>query len=301
MKYKWRKDKMAETSNFGILTNTSNIYDAVDNRNAATTEIIHDSKYNNGTAIKAVGTNQLMFDTGVIPAGTFSGTYDIGIFYDDIGRTAQGQQLMRWAIYEDGVLMPEDTGTFSGGSIYMYDMNTVEESWKYGLHTTLKLNAASTYQIKITTSGSIGSRTAILDYVSLARAAENAMIWGRPNGLTFGARNQSETDTWADNGSQLTIDVIHGTMNGPWAVDTMYSGAPWGFTYSAPFKSIIGAWPTMYCENNGTGAAHGQLLATVDSIDIPNNQVDCTIRNVSNTAISSTAVFQIKILVVGFI
>lgn len=296
---------MAETSNFGILTNTSNIYDAVDNRNAATTEIIYDSKYFGGTAIKAVGTNQLMFDTGTIPAGTFSGAYNISIYYDCPSYTAQGQQLMRWAIYEDGVLMPEDTSVIqSGGTNYVnyeYDMNTVDDIWRYGMHTTLILKASSTYRITVTTSGSISTRTAILDYVALARQPENSPSWGRPQAQRAGLRNLGDTRSLADDGSQVVIDVIQGNTG----VTSLAAGAnitTGGYTYTAPFKSISGVWVTAVADD-GTGGGHGRLLCTVDGYDIPNNQVDVTIRNVSDATATTTSSkgFRIKVLVIGYI
>lgn len=287
-----RCKNMAQTvDNFGILINNANVYNAVDYRDYANTEFVFDDNYMSGVAISCVGGGLTMFDTGVIPAGTLSGDYDLGIYYDCPSFTNQGERLMRYEIYEDGVLLPEDTTVYSDGVVYSYDLNTVTDSLVYGYHKFITLKSACTYQIKIKTSTSISTKVAILDYIYFARNGENATNYGKAQAQIIGARDQSNTETLSDDGTKLVFEVINGGLgSGSWAVDEEYL---WGYTFNTPFKSIVGAFPV------GQANTMGRMTFSWANIDLPNSQVDIWIR--CYKAISNTSEKYVKILVLGFV
>ena len=232
-----------------------------------------------------------MFDTGVIPAGTLSGDYDLGIYYDCPSWTNQGEQLMRYEIYEDGVLIPEDTTKYSTGVVYQYDLNTLTGSLELGYHRFITLKASCTYQIKIKTSTSIGSKIAILDYIYFARNGENSTNYGKPASMLNSQRNYGSGSTLTDDGAKLVFEVINGGLgSGSWSAGEEYN---WGYTFNAPFKSIVGAFPI------GGQNTLARMTFGWAGTDIPNSQVDIYVR--CNTALTTAVERQVKVLVMGFV
>lgn len=288
---------MAQTTdNFGILINNANVYNAVDYRDYANTEFVFGDQYMSGVGISCIGGGLTMFDTGVIPAGTLSGDYDLGIYYDCPSFTNQGEQLMRFEIYEDGVLLPENVTVYSGGNLYGYDLNTVTDSLTYGLHYFVTLKAACTYQIKVKTSTSIGSKIAILDYIYFARNGENSTNWGNPVAATIGRRNVSSTDTIGDTGTKLVFEVVDGKITASsGSTITWYAGntVSQGFTWNQPFKKIVGAFPV------GGSTAVGKLGMSIYGYDIPNSTVRIDIYTIADVTMVSP--FHVYILVLGYV
>lgn len=289
---------MAEITNMGILTNTPNIYDATSRRIPENTELVFDDKYQGGGAISSTKPGVTIFDTGVIKAGTFAGTYSIGFYYDSSTATVQGTPLMRVEIYEDGVLMPEDTSVYQDTNgeditLYEYDLNFFNYSYLYGVHITKVFKANATHQIIVKTAETLEDH-AVLDYVTLSRHGQDGIINGISPMQTISIRNGGSTRDISTYGTQMVMAVISGKETGL----TLASGAmvTHGFTYNTPFKSIVYANPTIYYEGNG------QLTTDWKSTDLTNSQILINIRNNSSSSITLTgSTYNIQILVVGYI
>lgn len=284
---------MADTT--GILKNSSNIFDATQYKTSSAT-VIYDDKYQDGNAITCSDPSTIIFDTGILPAGTFVGTYAIGFFYDSTTATAQGTPLMRFELYENGILMSETVTNYWNGSsietIYEYDLNYVEYINLYGLFDTKILKASSTYQLLVKTADTLNNN-AILDYITFSRIGENTIADGFPIIPRVGCRNNNDTRDISAQGTQLTIEIVHGIIWGTWNANDNYAI---GFTYNTPFKNIDIVLGTMYSEGNG------QLNVDMESIDYANSQVIMNIRNNSSTSCSPTgAAINIKMMVMGYI
>ena len=284
------------TENFGLLTNSANVYNAVDYRDYANTEFVFGDQYMSGVGISCVGGGLTMFDTGVIPAGTLSGDYDLGIYYDCPSFTNQGEQLMRFEIYEDGVLLPENVTVYSSGNLYGYDLNTLTDSLTFGLHYFVTLKASCTYQIKVKTSTSIGSRIAILDYIYFARNGENSTNYGKPQASLISKRSASSTDTLSDNGTKLVFEVVDGIITAASGSTISWSAGYHimnGFTWNTQFKSVIGAFPI------GGSTSIGKLGFGIYGYDIPNNTVKIDIYTIADVTMVSP--LHVYILVLGYV
>lgn len=288
---------MAEITNMGILTNTPNIYDATSRRIPENTELIFDDKYQGGEAISSTKPGVTIFDTGVIKAGTFAGTYSIGFYYDSSTATVQGTPLMRFEVYEDGVLMPEDTSVYANGTIYEYDLNFFNYSYLYGLHDNKVLKANSTYRVVVKTSDSL-TNDVILDYVTFSRHGDNGIINTNPEQQKASLRNGGRTTDISTNGTQMVFEEIKGTLSGSFSAGET---ANYGYTYNTKFKTILGAHPTILDGN-------GQMLLNWSDVNYINNQVLIYIKNISSStwtkAVSDANAWNygnLRVMVVGYI
>lgn len=280
---------MGEIINEGILTNLANIYDATGFRTPEA-QLVYDDKYRGGSAITCSKPDTIIFDTEEIRAGQLSGTYSIGFYYDSSTATVQGTPLMRFEIYEDGVLMPEDTSVYSDGTVYEYDLNFVNYGYLYGLHDTKVFKATSSYQIIVKTSESL-TNDAILDYVTLARHGENGVINGRPITQSISMRNVGKTENISNYGTQLTIETVRGGFTGTMNSQERYSAT---YPYSTPFKTIRGAWVNVKDPT-------GKIFANCSNKNYTNNTVTLTFANVSSSSWSSSDTDNIQIIIVGYI
>lgn len=275
----------------GIGVNTANIYDATLYK-SEDTELIYDDKYQDGVAIKCNRPEVPIFDTGILPAGTFDGAYNIGFYYDSNTTTTQGTPLMRFEVYENGVLMPEDTSIYADGIIYENDLNYFKGAYNYGLHDTKVLKANCTYQVIVKTSTSL-SNTAILDYITFSRIPPSGSINGFAAAQTAGMRNAGSSLDITTSGNQLTFEVIFGVISGTWVVD---DSATMGFTYNTKFKNVLIALPVMYKEGDG------KLTLDWESVNYTNSQVLINIRNNSTVSVDILGnVNNVRILVMGYI
>lgn len=275
----------------GILNNTPNIYDAVNLKtdNALT---IDSEEYQNGQAITCSMPGVTIFDTGLIPEGTFSGTYSIGFFYDSSSATVQGTELMRFEIYEDGELLEEDTTYYASDdlTLYQFDLNYIEDVITYGLFQNFTLKANSTYQIVIKTSHNLED-DAILDYVIFEKVPNNIAIDTKPFVATVGIRNSGDNRNIGAHGVQLGKEIVIGEITGTWASMENYV---MGFTYNENFKTIAMVIPTLM---DGDGRMHLDLY----SIDYANSQVRINIRNISDASWTATQPTNVRISIEGYI
>jgi len=279
---------MGEVTNEGILTNFANIYDATGYR-TPDAQLIYDDKYRGGEAITCSKPDTIIFDTGEIQAGQLAGTYSVGFYYDSSTATVQGTPLMRFEVYEDGILMPEDTSVFSDGTLYEYDLNFVNYAYIYGLHDTKVFKASSTYQIVVKTSDSL-TNDAVLDYVTLARHGENGLIDGRPRVQHIGIRNGGSTINISSYGTQRTMEVVIGTYDASIAANTKMDSIGW--TYSTPFKTINFASASLRYDT--------PLTFKWVSTSFSTSTVYFTVYNNSNSDATVTG-GQMRILLVGYI
>lgn len=246
-----------------------------------------------------------MFDTGIIPAGTFGGQYDIEFFYDYISSSeTQGLQVMEWEIYENGsdtpVKLPETTFQFDGvnRTLYTKDLNTVLGVHRYGLHIRYEFKASYTYQIKIKTSSGISDRTAILDYISIRPAGLNEISDGRPEAQCLGTRGAALPTELSDKGSKLVMEVIEGRLGtsgtATWNAGPILDDTNRGFTYNTDFKTILAAYPI------GGSQSLGRIGFSIYGYDYANKHVLLD-GNVIVGPLTVSLPFKIFILVVGYI
>jgi hypothetical protein len=277
----------------GIIKNPSNVYDATIYKTGDAT-LISDAKYQNGNAISCSIPEVTIFDTGIIPAGTFAGTYSIGFFYDSSTATVQGTPLMRFEIYEDGVLMPEDTTTFYEGTVYEHDLNYVEDANIYGVHSTKTFIASSTYQIIIKTDSSL-TNDAILDYITFVRLNNNTQINGRPPGQMHGLRNGGSTSTFAEEGNIYCSEIVIGYIGG-----TISAGATttWDYSYYTPFKSIKAVFTELRADCDGA------VNPMWNGSNLTDKTINILFRNNSSSSATftgSTSYNNVRALIVGYI
>lgn len=289
---------MVDTQNSGILTNVDSVYNGVDYRNPETTTVIYGEQYNNGMAIQGVGAGNLIFDTGTIAPGTFSGLYDIGIFYDCQNYDKQGQELMRWALYENGSLVPETKGQYAGSGYvdteYGYDLNTIDNILSIGIHTTYKFKPDATYRITITTSANISTRVGIVNFVSLHQMGENGFINSKPIAQRIGARNATaeNTEDITDFGTKLVMEVVVGGIG---FTSLAYPGATRaGYTFHTPYTSVQYVSAEVYDTNGGVGTA-------LYSIDLAAQTVTIVFRNLTGGAYTLSGTNNLRIFMVGTI
>lgn len=280
----------------GILKNGPNIFDAHPHSGVGTLLVTGD-QYNNGTAVKAFDPGIVMMDTGIIPAGTFGGTYSIGFYYDSTTATVQGTPLMRFEMYEDGVLMPEDTSEYVNGTLYSYDLNYVEHVHTYGLFQNFTLDASKTHQLIIKTASGLVD-DAILDYIIFEKVASNDIVNGIPVVISIGCRNGGDTRDISTHGTQLVYEWIHGCLAG-----TLTPGGHvnYGYRYNTPFKTVIGVAPTII-------DSYGQLISDWSDWTPETSQVKIYIKNISssnwNKAVNDESAWNytnVRILISGYI
>lgn len=279
-----------ETDTNGLLMNMSNIVTASEIRSDVGTIIYHES-YNEGEAVTCSTPGVEICRTPVYPKGTFSGTYSIGFFYDSSTATVQGTELMRFEIYEDGILLPEDTSVYAEGTVYQFDLNYVTNVIEHGLYQNFTLKANSTYQIIIKTSPNL-THDAILDYIIFEKVASNTMLWGTPKAQILGERNAGISGNLDINGVQVVSEMINGIVNNSLSSGVMVT-LP--YTFNTKFKSIIIALPTMY------GDGDGKLTVDWDSTDYNNSQVLINIRNNSSSTWTASVSPNLRILILGYI
>lgn len=236
----------------GILRNNANIYPA-STFAAENTQIIT-GDYMAGQAVMSVDPDTPLMDTKEIPAGALGGTYTIGFFYDSTTAATSGTPLMRFELYEDGVLMEEDTSEYVYGTVYQYDLNFLEDIHKYGMHANFTLDANKSHRLIVKTSPELGYDV-ILDYVIFEKVASNNIVNGNPIAARMGKRNMVPNNLnffcGADNleeyGTQFVIEQITGTIGPSMGAGTNYQ---LGWTYNTPFKTVIGAYPNIIDSNH---------------------------------------------------
>ncbi|MFZ3131198.1 MAG: hypothetical protein WA125_08895, partial [Desulfosporosinus sp.] len=231
--------------------------------------------------------------------------YSLGFFYDSTTATLNGTRLMRFELYEDGELMPEDTSAYVYGTVYQNDLNYLENIHTYGLFTNYTLNSHKTYQLIIKTAPELVDDV-ILDYVIFEKVAFNAVVNGNPIAPRMGMR---EIDTEGKNyiggpenleeyGTRLQIEQITGSLN-----ETITPGTSIerGWTYNTPFKTVIGAYPNIIDGNNQLNVHWSDWWPVYD-------QVQIKIKNISSSNWTKTVTDEslwnwhnMRILVVGYI
>lgn len=280
----------------GILKNNANIFDAVmhGTNNAS---VITGSQYLNNHALQSSTPGVKIFETNIIPARAFGGTYSIGFFYDSPTATVQGTPLLRFELYEDGNLIPEDTTTILYGTQYQYDLNYVENVHSYGLFQNFALDANKTHQLIVNTSPELDD-TVILDYIIFEKVSNNTVVDGKPIIPRIGLRDAGDTRDISSYGTQLVMEQITGAISGSISPGNYYN---YGYTYNTPFKTVIGVYPTIIDGN-------GQLLTNWSDWMPQYSQVKIYIKNVSGSnwskAVSDTNAwnyFNVRILVLGYI
>lgn len=279
-----------------ILKNTPNILDAGEYCIGGT--LIAGNEYNQGHAIKAFDPNMILMDTKEIKAGTFGGSYSIGFYYDSGSATVQGTPLMRIEIYEDGVLMEEDTTWYDVGLYqYEYDLNYVEHVHQYGLFINKTLDPNKSHRLIIKTSPEL-SHDVILDYVIFEKIPSTGTIDGKPVAAWTGGRNIGRSRDISTYGTQFTEEVIVAELKGSFSVG---AGASYGWSYNAPFKTISGVYVTLLDGN-------GQLTCNWADWRPEDGQVDIYIRNNSSFTWTSASVAtsawnysNVRILVKGYV
>lgn len=275
----------------GIAKNDSNIYDA-EVYKTENMQMVYDEDYYNGNAIKTTIPNIPIFDTGELPIGNYTGQYSISFFYTSNTATTQGAPLLRIEMYEDGVLMSEDTSIYDNGTIYEYDLNFFEHSLDYGLHIQKTLKPKSTYQIIVRTSESL-SNDVIFDHITFTKIPENVGADGFPIQQSISRRNSGSTTDISASGTKLTFEIVFGVIYGTWAAN---DNNTMGFTYNSKFKKVLGAFGTMYSE------ADGKLTVDWDSVNYTSSQVIMNIKNNSSSSCTLAGdVANLRIFVVGYI
>lgn len=287
----------------GILRNSANIFPAA--KFASDNVSIVTGGYFNGQAVRAFGPNSSMMDTREIPAGVLGGTYTIGFFYDSTTATENGTPLMRFELYENDVLMAEDTSAYVYGTVYQNDLNYLENIHNYGLFTNYNLDPNKSHRLVVKTSPLL-SGDAILDYVIFEKVASNNIINGNPIAPRMGKRNMDSSslnyfggaDNLEDYGTQLVMEQITGTMASTFAAG---ASGEYGWTYNTPFKTVIGAYPNIIDANN-------QLICNWSDWWPVYDQVQIKIKNISSSTWSKAVTDQtawnyhnMRILVVGYI
>ena len=273
----------------GIINNPSNIYDATLYKKGSA-ELIYGDTYQKGSAIQSRKAGEIIFDSGIIPAGTFEGTYNIHFYYSSSSATVQGTPLMRFEIYENGVLMPEDTTVYGANTIYEYDLNYINGGLIYGIFDAKVLKANCNYQLIIKTSDQLAV-DAILDYVSFSRVTDGAIINAIPFNKIVGTRNAGATNTLDELGTQQEIEIAAGTLTGTIAAGDTTTVT---LTYITPFKRINIAIPSI---SNG----NGQILCNYGSRDATASTITLKIRNVSTSSWTGSNTSNLAIVIIGYI
>ena len=279
----------------GILRNSANIFPAAKFPGQSVSTIT--GAYFNGQAVMAFDPDTIIMDTREIPAGVLGGTYNIGFFYDSTTSTIQGTPLMRIEIYEDDILMEEDTTIYSNGILYQYDLNFIEHIHDYGLFINKSLDANKSHRLVVKTSPQL-SNDAILDYVMFEKVGNNEVMNGDPYTAHIGMRNLARTQDISTYGTQLITEQVRGQFKGNLLAG---AGGSYGWSYNSKFKTVIGAYPTIIDGN-------GQLTLNWADWNPSTSQVEIDIRNNSsstwNSASVSTSAWNydnVRILVVGYI
>lgn len=279
-----------------LLKNGPNILDAIEYKVGGL--MITGNQYNNGNAIQAFDPDITLMDTGELKAGVFGGSYSIGFYYDSTTTTTQGTPLMRFEMYEDGVLMEEDTTWYDVGLYqYEYDLNYVEHIHEYGLFINKTLDPNKSHRLIVKTSPDLADDV-ILDYIIFEKIPSTGTIDGKPVAAWTGGRNIGRDRDISTYGTQFTEEVIVAEFKG-----SLLSGAggSWGWSYNAPFKTISGVYVTLIDGN-------GQLTCNWAGWRPEDGQVDIYIRNNSSFTWNSATVASsawnysnIRILVKGYV
>ena len=286
------------------MRNNANIYPATI-YSTGNSQILPGSEYFNGEAITETTPDTIVMDTKEIAPGVLDGTYNIGFFYDSNSATDNGTPLFRFELYEDGVLLDEDTSDHVYGTVFQFDLNYLEHIHKYGLYVNFRLDVNKTHQLIVKTSDDL-QHDAILDYVIFEKVAGNSVVNGNPIAPRMAKRNITTSgyhylggpDNLEDFGTQLVFEQIMGAVGGGISAGSEYE---LGWTYNTPFKTIIGAYPNIIDANN-------QLICNWSDWWPNYSQVQIKIKNISSStwskAISDTSAWNylnMRILVAGYI
>lgn len=186
----------------------------------------------------------------------------------------QGSPLGRFQILEDGDLLEEEITEFITGTVYGWDLNSFDESFKYGLHHPIVLDPSKEYTIKILVSNDIGDNKLILDYICFTPIPQNSIVNTRSTQENASARNLNSSVTCSSNGTLTAEENLHGYLT-----YTIPAGGYWEAftTYTTDFKSVTDV------HLRATDVS-GRGVFVIKSIDTTNKRINYRVWNLDSVS-----------------